>query len=385
MGELYYFDNNATTQVAPEVIQVMQPYFASEWGNASSAYSFGHHLEQVVENARAKVAELIHASPREIVFTSCGTESDNTAIFSALETTGKKHIVTTAVEHSAIINYTTFLQKKGYEITRLPVAPDGTLDPKQVADAIRPDTAIVSVMTANNETGVIFPIAEIGAICQQAGVIFHTDAVQTPGKIELNVEKMGCNFLSLSAHKLHATKGIGMLYVKNRTPFQPFVIGGHQERKRRGGTENIPYIVGFGKAAELAMLHLEDENTEVRRLRDRLENEIISTIPYTRVNGNKTLRLPNTSNISFDYIESEAILMMFDQLGICASSGSACTTGSLEPSHVLSAMGLDAVQSRGSVRFSLSRYTTENQVDYLLKYLPGIISKLRTMSPLYKK
>ena len=379
---VYYLDNNATTVVAPEVFEAMKPYFQTEWGNPSSAYFFGHHLSGAIQEAREKVAALIHSEPREVVFTSCGTESDNTAIFSALETTGKRHLITSAVEHSAIMNQTQFLKRKGYDVTYLPVNPDGTMEPSQVAAAIRPDTALVSLMYANNETGVIFPIEEVGKICRKAGVLFHTDAVQTPGKLEIDVQKLGVDFLSLSAHKLHAPKGIGLLYIKHRTPFQPYVMGGHQENKRRAGTENVPYIVGFGKAAELSLASIKEEKTRVKELRDRLEQGILSAIPYTHLNGNKDLRLPNTSNITFSYIEAEAILMLLDQLGVCASSGSACTTGSLGASHVLNAMGLSPMEARGSVRFSLSRYTTAEDVDHVLKHLPGIIARLRTMSPL---
>ncbi|MDI9401909.1 MAG: cysteine desulfurase NifS [Limisphaerales bacterium] len=379
---IYYFDNNATTAIAPEVYEAMQPYFQSEWGNPSSAYFFGHHLGRAIDEARQKIADLIGSDSREIVFTSCGTESDNTAIFSALETTGKRHLITSAVEHSAIMTHAAFLQKKGYKITFLPVKADGTLEPSQVAQAIGPETALVSLMYANNETGVIFPIEEIGKICKKAKVLFHTDAVQVPGKLKINVKELNVDFLSLSGHKLHAPKGTGMLYIKHRTPFKPFVIGGHQERKRRGGTENVPYIIGFGKAAELSLASYSEENSRVRGLRDRLEEEILSTIPNTRVNGHKDLRLPNTSSITFDFIEAEAIIMMFDQLGICVSSGSACTTGSMDASHVLDAMGLSAMQARGTIRFSLSRYTTQEEVDYVLEHLPGIISKLRAMSPL---
>ncbi len=379
---IYYFDNNATTAVASEVFEAMQPYLQSEWGNPSSAYFFGHHLGKAIDEARQKVAALVGADSREIIFTSCGTESDNTAIFSALETTGKRHIITSAVEHSAIMSHAAHLKQKGYEVTLLPVKSDGTLDPAQVAQAIRPETAVVSLMYANNETGVVFPIEEVGKICKKARVLFHTDAVQAPGKLKINVEEMNVDFLSLSAHKLHAPKGIGMLYIKHKTPFKPLIIGGHQERKRRGGTENVPYIIGFGKAAEISLSCFSEENTRVRALRDRLEEGILSTISNTRLNGHKSLRLPNTTNIAFDFIEAEAIIMMFDQLGICVSSGSACTTGSMDASHVLSAMGLSAMQARGSVRFSLSRYNRQEEVDYILKHLPPIVSKLRAMSPL---
>jgi cysteine desulfurase len=381
--KFFYFDNNATTRVAPEVVDAMIPYLRDLWGNPSSAYSFASEIHKGVEKARAQVAALVNADPKEVLFTSCGTESNNTAIHSALLTQPtKRHLITTAVEHSANINYGEHLRKQGYEVTFLPVQPDGTLDLHQLEKAIRPDTAIVSVMYANNETGIIFPIQEIASICKSKGVLCHTDAVQTPGKIKLDVKALGVDFLSLSAHKLHAPKGVGMLYVKKRTRFQPFVIGGHQERGRRGGTENVASIVGFGRAAELAMASLEDENTRVRALRDRLEESILTTVPYSHRNGAKEPRLPNTSNVAFDFVEAEAVLMLMDQAGICASSGSACTTGSLDPSHVLSAMGIKPMRARGSVRFSLGVYNTAEEVDYVLQHLPPIIQKLRAISPL---
>jgi cysteine desulfurase len=380
--KFYYFDNNATTPIAPEVSQAMMPFITEMWGNPSSAYQFGNMVHKHVETGREKVAALVNADPKEVVFTSCGTESNNAAIHSALVTTGKKHVITTAVEHSANINFGEYLNKHGYEVTFLPVNSDGALDLKRLENSIRPETAIVSVMYANNETGVIFPIQEIAAICKSKGVLCHTDAVQTPGKIKLDVKALGVDFLSLSAHKLNAPKGIGMLYVKRRTKFQPYVIGGHQERGRRGGTENVANIVAFGRAAELAMASLEDENTRVRALRDRLEGTILAVVPNTHRNGAKEPRLPNTSNIAFDFVEAEAVLMLMDQLGICASSGSACTTGSLDPSHVLTAMGLKPMRARGSVRFSLGVYNTEEEVQFLLKHLPGIIKKLRDISPL---
>jgi cysteine desulfurase len=381
--KLFYFDNNATTRVAPEVVEAMLPFLTEFWGNASSAYQFGHQVARHLDESRAKVAALIHADPKEVVFTSCGTESNNSAIHSALAShPGKRHVITTAVEHSANINYGHFLQKRGYEVTYLPVDSDGSLDLHLLDKSIRPDTAIVSIMWANNETGVLFPIEEIAAICQSKGVLFHTDAVQTPGKLKIDVKALGIDFLSLSAHKLHAPKGIGLLFVKKRTKFQPYIIGGHQERGKRGGTENVPYIVGFGRAAELALSTLEDENTRVRALRDKLENFILTQIPNTVRNGAKEPRLPNTSNIAFDFVEAEAILMMLDQLGICASSGYACTTGSLDPSHVLTAMGMNPMRARGCVRFSLGIYNTEEEVNYLMKQLPPIIARLRAISPL---
>ncbi|MCW5556621.1 MAG: cysteine desulfurase NifS [Verrucomicrobiae bacterium] len=378
----YYFDNNATTRVAPEVVEAMVPFLSEYWGNPSSAYRFGSQVHRHVEEGREKVAALVNADPKEVTFTSCGTESNNTAIHSALDTTGKRHVITTAVEHSANINFGHSLQKQGYEVTFLPVESDGSLDLHRLEQAIRPDTAIVSVMWANNETGVLFPVEEVAAICRSKGVLFHTDAVQTPGKLKIDVKTLGVDFLSLSAHKLHAPKGIGMLYVKRRTRFSPYIIGGHQERGRRGGTENVANIVAFGRAAELAMGSLSDENTRVRGLRDRLENHILSHIPSTVRNGGKEPRLPNTANIAFDFVEAEAVLMMLDLVGICASSGSACTTGSLDPSHVLTAMGISPMRARGSLRFSLGIYNTDDDVDYLLKHLPPIIEKLRSISPL---
>ncbi|HTH48385.1 MAG TPA: cysteine desulfurase NifS [Candidatus Limnocylindria bacterium] len=381
--KVYYFDNNATTRVAPEVVDAMIPFLRDLWGNPSSAYAFGAQVHGHVEKAREQVAALINADPKEVVFTSCGTESNNSAINSALfMNPGKKHVITTKVEHSANINFGEFLQKKGFDVTYLPVESDGSLDVHLLEKSIRPDTAIVSVMMANNETGVIFPIAEIAAICRSKGVLCHTDAVQVPGKLKIDVKELGVDFLSLSAHKLHAPKGVGMLYVKRRTKFQPYLIGGHQERGRRGGTESVANIVAFGRAAELATASLEDENTRVRALRDRLENFILTNIPNTVRNGNKENRLPNTANIAFDFVEAEAILLLLDGLGICASSGSACTTGSLDPSHVLMAMGLPPMRARGSVRFSLGIYNTDEEVDYLIKHLPGLIQRLRDISPL---
>jgi len=381
--KLYYFDNNATTRVAPEVVEAMMPFLTEQWGNPSSAYRFGKEVARHVETARERVAALIHADPKEIVFTSCGTESNNTAIHSALALDERKrHVITTAVEHSANIKYGEFLQRRGYDVTCLPVEADGSIDLHVLDQSIRPDTAIVSIMWANNETGVVFPIEEIAAICRSKGVLFHTDAVQTPGKLKIDVKSAGVDCLSLSAHKLHAPKGIGLLYVKRRTRFQPYLIGGHQERGRRGGTENVVHMVGFGRAAELAMSTLNEENTRVRALRDRLEQTILKTIPDTVRNGAREPRLPNTSNISFDFVEAEAILTMLDQLGICASSGSACTTGSVEPSHVLTAMGLHPRRARGSVRFSLGIYNTNEDVDFLLKHLPDLVAKLREISPL---
>ena len=379
--KLYYFDNNATTRVAPEVVETMLPYFETFWGNPSSAYAFGRETAKRVEEARAKVAALVNADAREIVFTSCGTESNNAAIHNALVAhPDKRHVLTTSVEHSANIKYCEFLKKQGCEITFLPVEPDGTLDLHLLEKSIRHDTAIVSVMWANNETGVLSPIEEIAAICRSKGVLFHTDAVQAAGKLKIDVKEIGVDFLSLSAHKLHAPKGIGALYVKRRTKFHPLIIGGKQEHGRRAGTENVPYIIGFGRAAELALANLHEENTRIRTLRDKLEGGLLKYIPGTARNGAKEPRLPNTTNISFDSVEAEGILLLLDQAGICASSGSACSSGSIDPSHVLMAMGCGAALARSSVRFSLGIYNTEAEVDYMLQELPSIIAKLRAAS-----
>ena len=382
MSKIYYFDANATTRVASEVVEAMLPFLTERWGNPSSAYTFGNRIAKQIEAARAKAATLINADPREIVFTSCGTEGNNSAIHSALMTNpAKRHVVTTAVEHSATLRFCEHLQKRGYNVTFLPVESDGSLDLNLLEKSILPDTAIVSVMWANNETGVIFPVEEIGAICRSHGVLCHSDAVQTPGKLKIDVQNLGVDFLSLSGHKFHSPKGIGLLYVRRRTRFEPYLIGGHQERDRRGGTENVPYIIGLGRAAELAMEHLDEENTRVRALRDRLEDAVLTTIPGTSRNGAKEARLPNTSNIAFDSVEAEAVLMLLDHVGICASSGSACMTGSLDPSHVLVAMSLSPARARGSVRFSLGIDNTDEDMDYLLKHLPSIVAKLRTVSP----
>ncbi|HOC58000.1 MAG TPA: cysteine desulfurase NifS [Verrucomicrobiota bacterium] len=377
-----YFDNNATTQVAPEVVEAMLPFLREHWGNPSSSYTFGRQLAGHIDDARTRIAALIHAEPRDIIFTSCGTESNNSAIHSALATQpGKRHVLTTAVEHSANIKFCQLLQKQGYAVTFLPVSPEGALDLRLLEESIRPDTAIVSVMWANNETGILFPVREIAAICRSKGVLFHTDAVQAAGKLAVDVRELDPDCLSLSAHKLHAPKGIGLLYLKRRVKYQPYIVGGGQEHGRRGGTENVANIVAFGRAAELALASLEQATTRVRALRDRLEEGILNNIPGTARNGAREPRLPNTSNIAFAGVEAEGILMLLDQAGICASSGSACTTGSLDPSHVLTAMGCSAARARGSIRFSLGIYNTEAEVDYVLKHLPGIIAKLRANAP----
>jgi cysteine desulfurase len=379
---MYYFDNNATTRVAPEVLGVMLPFLRDLWGNPSSVYGFGKQLAKPLNLAREKVAALINADPREIIFTSCGTESNNSAIQSALAThPQKRHVITTAVEHSANIKFCAQLKKAGFDVTVLPVESDGSLDIHLLEKAIRPDTAIASVMWANNETGVLFPVEEIAAICRSKHVLFHTDAVQVPGKLKIDVKNLGVDFLSLSAHKVHAPKGIGLLYVKRSVKYQSYVTGGGQEQGRRGGTENVASIIGFGRAAELAVEHLNEENTRVRMLRDKLENGILKSISGVIRNGSRDERLPNTSNLSIEGVEAEGVLLSLDELGICASGGSACTSGSLDPSHVLIAMGCSSARARGSVRFSLGIYNTETEVDFVLKHLPPIISKLRAHSP----
>jgi cysteine desulfurase len=393
--EVVYLDNNATTRVAPEVFEAMVPFLTEYYGNPSSAYSFGKRVEGHLIEAREKVAALVGSTAKEIIFTSCGTESDNMAIWSALQTTGKRHIITTQVEHSAIMNQTDQLERMGFGVTRLPVQPDGTLNLSDVESAIREDTAIVSIMWANNETGILFPVEEIATIVKNKraqftaanptnkGPFFHTDAVQTPGKIDLrHVAKSDIDFLSMSGHKLHAPKGVGVLYVKRRTKIVPYVIGGGQERGKRGGTENVASIIGLGRAADLALERLSEEQTRVRGLRDRFENTLLQRLPHLYVNGKRDQRLPNTSNIAFDFVEAEAILMRLDRKGICASSGSACTTGSLDPSHVLSAMGLTPARARSCVRFSFSHYNRDSDIDYALEIIPPMIEELRAMSPL---
>ena len=383
MKPLVYADNNATTRVAPEVFEEMKPYFCEFYGNPSSMHTFGGNVAAEVRQARERVARLINADPSEIVFTSCGTESDNSAIIGTLEShPEKRHIVTTRVEHPAILSMCNFIDKRGYRVTYLPVDREGMLDMDEVKKAITDSTAIVSVMSANNETGVIFPVEEIAAIAKQKGAVFHTDAVQAVGKIPLDLSNSGnIDLLSISGHKLHAPKGIGVLYVRKGTRLRPFMIGGHQEKGRRGGTENVASIIGLGKAAEMAQAALEEENTRVKAMRDRLEKELLARIPDSTINGHRENRLPNTSSISYESIEGEAILLMIDREGICASSGSACTSGSLEPSHVLRAMGVPYTMAHGSIRLSLSRYNTEDEIDYIVEKFPPIIARLRELSP----
>ncbi len=383
-----YMDNNATTRVAPEVVEAMLPYLTDCYGNPSSMHNFGGQVGGAVEKAREQVAELIGADSSEITFTSCGTESDSTAILSALQAfPEKRHIVTTRVEHPAIKNLCENLDRltgHKHRITRLHVESDGTLDLAKYEEALAEDTAIVSIMWANNETGVIFPVEKMASMARERGILFHTDAVQAVGKIPINLKELDIDYLSISGHKLHAAKGVGVLYIKRGTPFVPFLVGGHQEEGRRGGTENVASIIGLGKACELALETMEEENGRVRALRDRLEEGLLASVPKAMLNGHKTDRLPNTTNISFEFVEGEAILLHMNLYHICASSGSACTSGSLEPSHVLRAMGVPFTAAHGSIRFSLSVYNTDEEIDFVLEKMPPIIAELRELSPLWK-
>lgn len=377
-----YFDNNATTRVDPRVFEEMTPYFCDLYGNPSSMHTFGGQVGARIAEARERVADLLGCQPGEVLFTSCGTEGDSTAIRSALEAQpDKRHLVTTKVEHPAVLNLANHLVKKGYHLTLLGVDEEGMIDLDELRGSLREDTALVSIMYANNETGTVFPIQEVAEIVKSRGILFHTDAVQAVGKLPLDLKALPADFLVLSGHKLHAPKGVGALFVRKGTPYRPFLIGGHQERGRRGGTENVPGIIALGKACELARTHLEEENTRVKDLRDRLEKGLLSATPDARLNGHPTERLPNTASISFKFVEGEAILLLLDQLGICASSGSACTSGSLEPSHVLRAMGVPFTYAHGSVRFSLSRFNTQEEVDFIIREIPPIIERLRAMSP----
>ena len=381
-----YLDNNATTQVAPEVVEEMLPYFTQFYGNPSSMHTFGGNVGMKLKEARARLADLIGAQPEEIVYTSCGTESDSTAIWAAVRSNPeKRHIITSKVEHPAVKNLTEYLSRHGYRVTFVPVDRKGSLDLDYLYDHLSDDTAVVSLMWANNETGVIFPIEEIAAKVHSRGIVFHTDAVQAVGKIPINLADNKVDMLSLSGHKLHAPKGVGMLYVRRGTKYAPFLLGGHQEHGRRGGTENVASIIGLGKAAELAADRMSEENQKVRVLRDKLEKELLNRIANAMVNGDVDNRLPNTTSIAFEFVEGEAILLMMDEFNICASSGSACTSGSLEPSHVLRAMGVPFTAAHGSIRFSLSVYNTEAEIDLVIDKLPPIIERLRKMSPFWSQ
>lgn len=381
-----YFDNNATTKVAEEVLEEIKPFFCELYGNPSSMHTFGGQVGHKIRHAREQVSGLLGCDPSEIIFTGCGTESDNTAIKGTLAAVpNKRKVITTRVEHPAVLAVCRDLENHGYTVTELGVDKYGRLDLAELEESIDGDTAIVTIMYANNETGVIFPIEKISKLVTDKGVVFHTDAVQAVGKIPLNLAKSHIDLLSLSGHKLHGPKGVGVLYVRKGTRLSPFMLGGHQEGGRRAGTENVPGIVGLGKACELAAENIEEETRKVKYLRDKLENAILKSCPDCRLNGDKENRLPNTSNISFEYIEGEAILLLLDRFGICASSGSACTSGSLEPSHVLRAMGVPFTAAHGSIRFSLSRYNTEQEVDYTIEVMPKIVNQLRKLSPFVKR
>lgn len=381
MERICYLDNNATTRVAPEVRDVMAPFFCDLYGNPSSMHAFGGEVSKFVARAREEVARFINAEPDEIIFTSCATESDNAAIRGAAEALGgKPKIVTTAVEHPAVLNPCRRLKALGHEVVEVPVDGLGRLDIERFRNEVTPGS-VVSVMWANNETGVLFPMDEIAAICRERGAVLHTDAVQAAGKVPVDVKKTPVDMLSMSGHKFHAPKGIGLLYVRRGAKFRPFMLGGHQERGLRAGTENVPYIMGLAKACELARVGMAAENARLSALRDRLEAGILATCPDVRVNGDREHRTPNTLNVSFEYIEGEAIAYRLSDLGICISTGSACASGSLDPSHVIRAMGVPFTAVHGSVRFSLSRYTTGAEIDYVLEKLPGVVIGLRELSP----
>jgi cysteine desulfurase len=386
MGKEVYLDNNATTRVLPEVAEAMLPFLTEHYGNPSSIHRFGSAVGERLADAREQVANLIGATdPIEIIFTSCGTEGDNAAIRGVLEARpNKRHIVTTQVEHPAVLGLCQHLEKKGYRVTWLSVDENGGLDAEELRSALTDDTALVSVMWANNETGVIFPIEQIGAIVKAKGIPLHVDAVQAAGKIHLKVKDLPMDLMTISGHKFHAPKGIGALYVKRGLTFPPFMIGGHQERNRRGGTENVPGIIGMGKAAEVASSRIDSDAARIRGLRDQLESLLLRSCPGSRVNGDVQKRLPNTCNISFRYLEGESILVLLDQQGICASTGSACTAGSSDPSHVLRAMKVPPDWLQGAVRFSLGRFNTEKEIDYVNEKMPAIVQRLEGLSSLGK-
>jgi cysteine desulfurase len=378
-----YLDNNATTMVDPQAVEVMLPFFSEQFGNPSSLHQFGNKVGMALKKARKQVQKLLGAEhDSEIIFTSCGTESDSTAILSALKAQPeRKEIITTVVEHPAVLNLCEYLEKEGYKVHYLKVDNKGRLDLDEYQKLLSDKVAIVSVMWANNETGTFFPVEEMAQMAKAAGVMFHTDAVQAVGKVPINLKESAIDMLSLSGHKLHAPKGIGVLYLKRGVRFRPLLRGGHQERGRRAGTENAASIVALGKAAELAMEHMEFENTQVKAMRDRLEEGILSAVPHSFVTGDPDNRLPNTANIAFEYIEGEAILLLLNKMGIAASSGSACTSGSLEPSHVMRAMDIPYTAAHGTVRFSFSRYNTMEEVEKVIEAVPPIVAQLRKLSP----
>jgi len=380
-SEVIYLDNNSSTRVDPAVLEEMMPFLTTQYGNPSGSHRFGTKVKEATNLAHERLAALLGCEPGEIVFTSGGTESDNTAIHSALQMSPeRRHLVTTSVEHNAVLNYCEAVVRRGCEVTVVEVNDHGHLDLGELERAIRPDTACVSVMWANNETGVIFPLPEIADLCRSKGVFFHTDAVQAVGKMPINLSGLPIHFLSLSGHKLHAPKGVGALYVNRKARFQPMMVGGPQEGGRRAGTDNVPSIVGLGKAAELALETIEEENTRVRALRDRFESTLLASLEDVQVNGDPAARLPNTSNLAFTGVDAQAILMKLDQEGICCSLGSSCTTGAVQPSHVLRALHFSNERARSSLRFSFGRYNTEPELDRVLEILPRIVRKLRSLS-----
>lgn len=382
-----YADNAATTAVSEEVLNAMLPHFRTAYGNASSIYELGRNAQKDVEIAREKVAKALGAEPSEIFFTSCGSESDNWALKGTAERLakkGKKHIVTSVFEHHAILHTAEYLEKQGFEVTYVPVSDKGLIDPKDVRKAIREDTALVSIMYANNEIGTIQPIEEIAAICHEKGVLFHTDAVQVVGHVEIDVKKQGIDMLSLSGHKIHAQKGIGALYVRKGIVLPNLIHGGGQERAKRAGTENVPAIVGLGVAIEAATKNIAEKAAVITPRRNRLIDGILK-LPYTRLNGDRDKRLPGNLNISIEGIEGESLLLMLDMYGICASSGSACTSGSLDPSHVLLSIGLKHEIAHGSLRLSIEEDVTDEDIDYILEVIPKVVDRLRSMSPVWEK
>ncbi|MGH8093483.1 MAG: cysteine desulfurase NifS [Chthoniobacterales bacterium] len=379
--EIIYLDNNSSTRLDPEVLEEMMPFLTTQYGNPSGSHRFGAQVKAATDLAHARVAALLGCQPNEVVFTSGGTESDNTALHSALQMSPeRRHVVTTSVEHNAVLNYCEAVVRRGCQVTIVPVDEQGHLDLDELENAIRPDTAVVSVMWANNETGVVYPLKQIAEICRAKGVFFHTDAVQAVGKMPIDLASLPVHFLSLSGHKLHAPKGVGALYANRRARFQPLIVGGPQEGGRRAGTDNVASIVGLGKAADLAVATLEEENSRVRALRDRFESTILAQLEDVMVNGDPAARLPNTSNLAFAGVDAQAILLKLDQEGVCCSLGSSCTTGAVEPSHVLRAMHFSNERARSSLRFSFGRFNTGAELDKVLEIIPRIVRQLRRLS-----